>query len=424
MPTFSILIPTRNRACLLKDCLQTAIAQDFDDYEIVVSDNNSQDDTKTVVKGYMGQSDKIRYVNPGRDLSMCDNFEFVFSQAQGEYVIYLSDDDAPTDILLPCLNQLLNRFETDVMVFERGYYQHPDIPEAGRRGTFLYQMGTGQLYEVESAFVIQALCNFQIGPVHSCLPRMLNCAVSRRAVLDCAAYTGRFFLPPFPDYSAACQLIGHLPRYYWIDLPLYICGASLFSNTGLQYNRKKKFEEYVSLFGQDLLEGTPYPMRYLNQSYFLATFQHFQRLYPSAFSYPINFQACLTSMFHELMRFQDYEDIAPELECLRSYMRACTGDEQLFQELRHPYTSRRARLANATQKILRRSKTVYQLARTAKDLITNILGHQSQAQSYASIASIFDASQLLSKALMPSFTSLEQLQPIPLQALDKMPQAL
>lgn len=424
MPTFSILVPTRNRAALLRDCLQTAVALDYDDYEIVVSDNNSQDDTKSVVAGYMGQSDKIRYVNPGRDLSMCDNFEFVFSHAQGDYVIYLSDDDAPTNILLPCLNQLLNRFEADVVVFERGYYQHPDIPEAGRRGTFLYQMGSGQLYEVESAFVIKALCDFQIGQVHSCLPRMLNCAVSRRTVLACTVRTGRFFVPPFPDYSAACHLIGHLPRYQWIDLPLYICGASLFSNTGLQYNRKKKFDEYVSLFGHDLLEGTPYPMRYLNQSYFLATFQLFQRFYPVTFHYPINLQACLVSLFHELMRFQDYEDITPELEYLQRYMRAHTGDDQLFQELHHTYNRGPARLARVTQRVLRRSKPVYQFARVIKDLTTNLLGRQSQARSYANIASIAEASQLLSQALTPSLKSLGQLQPVPLQSLDHVPQTL
>ena len=38
-PFFSVVIPTRNRASLLRYALQTALDQDFDDYEIVVSDN-------------------------------------------------------------------------------------------------------------------------------------------------------------------------------------------------------------------------------------------------------------------------------------------------------------------------------------------------------------------------------------------------
>ena len=74
MPFFSIVMPTRNRASLLKSSLKTAVDQSFDDYEVVVCDNNSKDDTREVVEAFMSESSRIRYVNPERDLSMCENW--------------------------------------------------------------------------------------------------------------------------------------------------------------------------------------------------------------------------------------------------------------------------------------------------------------------------------------------------------------
>jgi len=51
MPKFSIVIPTRNRAYTLYYTLKTCLNQyDFDDYEIVVSDNCSEDNTAEMIK--------------------------------------------------------------------------------------------------------------------------------------------------------------------------------------------------------------------------------------------------------------------------------------------------------------------------------------------------------------------------------------
>ncbi len=74
-PFFSIVMPTRNRVSLLRSSLKTAIDQSFQDYEVVVCDNNSKDDTREVVETFISQSSRVRYINPQRDLSMCDNFE-------------------------------------------------------------------------------------------------------------------------------------------------------------------------------------------------------------------------------------------------------------------------------------------------------------------------------------------------------------
>src|SRR5688500_5173934 len=92
MPRFSIIIPTRNRAHLLQYALQTAVAQTFDDFEVLVCDNNSQDETPSVARGYC--DGRVRYVRTDRTLPMPDNWEFALAQSRGEHVTYLPDDDA------------------------------------------------------------------------------------------------------------------------------------------------------------------------------------------------------------------------------------------------------------------------------------------------------------------------------------------
>ena len=47
---FSIVIPTRSRAKLLRYAIMSALHQTFDDYEVIVSNNDSQDDTEAVVE--------------------------------------------------------------------------------------------------------------------------------------------------------------------------------------------------------------------------------------------------------------------------------------------------------------------------------------------------------------------------------------
>ena len=91
-PYFSIVMPTRNRGHLLCSALQHALNQTFGDYEIVVVDNCSSDDTPEVVRKVGGS--RVRYLRTEKTLPMHANWEFALSQARGEWVTFLCDDDA------------------------------------------------------------------------------------------------------------------------------------------------------------------------------------------------------------------------------------------------------------------------------------------------------------------------------------------
>ncbi|MBN1913036.1 MAG: glycosyltransferase [Candidatus Omnitrophica bacterium] len=89
MPLVSVIIATYNRAHFIKDAIESVLRQTFNDYEIIIVDDGSTDDTKEVVRQFAG---KVRYCyqeNKGRSESRNTGIRL----SQGEYVAFLDDDD-------------------------------------------------------------------------------------------------------------------------------------------------------------------------------------------------------------------------------------------------------------------------------------------------------------------------------------------
>lgn len=92
-PFFTIGITTYNRASYLKLAIESVLKQTFYDYEILISDNHSGDNTKEVVKHYQSISNKIRYIEQSYNVGHPKNFQQCFLKAKGKYLFVLADDD-------------------------------------------------------------------------------------------------------------------------------------------------------------------------------------------------------------------------------------------------------------------------------------------------------------------------------------------
>jgi chlorobactene glucosyltransferase len=95
-PMVSVLIPARNEADTIGECLDSLLHQSYDNYEIIVLDDNSTDDTPSILRDYERGHDRIRIIE-GRDRP--DGWKgktFAVQQlaeaARGEY-LYLADAD-------------------------------------------------------------------------------------------------------------------------------------------------------------------------------------------------------------------------------------------------------------------------------------------------------------------------------------------
>ena len=90
-PDVTIIIPTRNRAKLLRQSLASALAQTWRNTEVLVLDNASGDDTPAVLQGCPDPA--LRVIRQPELLPMQENWGCGLKEARGEFAIFLGDDD-------------------------------------------------------------------------------------------------------------------------------------------------------------------------------------------------------------------------------------------------------------------------------------------------------------------------------------------
>jgi glycosyltransferase involved in cell wall biosynthesis len=106
-------MPTRNRGHLLRCALQSAVAQTHPDFEVVVSNNASSDATADIAQST--GDPRVRYVATDRLLPMPAHWEFALGYARGEFITFLSDDDAVVPGLLSRLEDVFSEYGTTIV---------------------------------------------------------------------------------------------------------------------------------------------------------------------------------------------------------------------------------------------------------------------------------------------------------------------
>src|SRR5687768_14893088 len=91
-PRVSVLIPTYNYARYLDEAIQSAIRQTFTDFEIIIVDNNSTDNTAEVISKYLTDP-RIRYYRNKSNIGLINNFNRCLELATGQYIKFLLADD-------------------------------------------------------------------------------------------------------------------------------------------------------------------------------------------------------------------------------------------------------------------------------------------------------------------------------------------
>lgn len=92
--TFSIVVPTRNRSMMLKSALKSALRQNYPDFEVIVVDDGSDDDTANVVGSF--SCERLRYIRQDSSGVAAARNRGIES-ARSSHILWLDDDD----ILLP-----------------------------------------------------------------------------------------------------------------------------------------------------------------------------------------------------------------------------------------------------------------------------------------------------------------------------------
>lgn len=92
-PLVSIGLAVYNGAASLAEAIESLLAQDYANFEIIIADNASTDETQTICRRYAAVDARIRYQRSDHNRGAIANFNWVFEMAAGEYFSWAAHDD-------------------------------------------------------------------------------------------------------------------------------------------------------------------------------------------------------------------------------------------------------------------------------------------------------------------------------------------
>ena len=175
MPQISVIVNLRNGAATLREALDSALAQSFSDWELLVWDDCSTDDSAAIVAQY--RDPRIRYLRSPDDTPLGKARQNAIAHARGEWLAFLDQDD----IWLPRKLELqLALTAADVgMVYGR---------------TVLFHAGDRNLRDYDYAHEFTPLPEGNIFPAlfrDACFIAMSSALLRRTAVVECGGIPER-----------------------------------------------------------------------------------------------------------------------------------------------------------------------------------------------------------------------------------------
>jgi glycosyltransferase involved in cell wall biosynthesis len=240
-PFFSIVIPTYNRSNLFPLAVRSLLAQTFEDFEVVVSDNCSTDDTPHVAREFSDR--RIKYVRTPQHYVIADSWEYARRQALGKFVIMLSDDDAFVDRALHRFAEAATRYDADFVFSAIAQYRDQSFPGDEKNTVECPGCSWTSRIVGTDEFVTPL---YQFRPKFDMHPSAF--AFSRTIADFVQARTGRFFWTNGVEFSAWPMTAVLARNTVFVDEPLNILGRtakSWGSNMGLANPGKARIQAFI-----------------------------------------------------------------------------------------------------------------------------------------------------------------------------------
>jgi glycosyltransferase involved in cell wall biosynthesis len=238
---FSILIPTRSRLSLLRYAVQSVLDQEFEDWEIVISDNVSDDD----IGGFVEEigDPRITCLRTESLLPVTENWNNALNHSSGDYVIMLGDDDCLMRDCLSSADKLISDHgEPDLLFADAIQFYYPGVMPGTDRAHVQFAPSdflNGQREpfwlsrECAREMVVESL-RFRVSFMYN----MQYSVISRRMVARLRE-KGAFFQSPYPDYYASNALFLTAETILVSPRPIVAIGVSPKSFGFYYFNRRE-----------------------------------------------------------------------------------------------------------------------------------------------------------------------------------------
>ena len=238
----SILLPTRDRLEYLRYAVESVRRQDDDDWEVIVSDNDSTED----VSGYVAElgDERVTYVRTGSFVPVTENWNNALRHSRGDYVVMLGDDDALLPGYCTALRRLVARFELPEVVYTGALlFAYPGVLPDGPAGyvrsgsSASFFVGAQDPFQLDSA-AAHALVHDAMSLRASYPFNMQYVAVARAAIQELAG-DGDFYRSPFPDFYAMNLLFARARRIVVDPDPRVVIGITKSSYGYFHFNQRE-----------------------------------------------------------------------------------------------------------------------------------------------------------------------------------------
>ena len=216
---FSIVIPTYNRASLLKRCLDSVKAQTYQNWEAIVVDNYSEDNTEEIVNSFNDK--RIIYIKNHNNGIIAVSRNKAIDVAKGDWVAFLDSDDCWLSNKLERMLQYVDDYD----LIYHGYQQN--IPKRN-----IFHKRNRYFYEIKKPTVGYLLMRGD--PINP------SCTVVRRSAIGNTRMSEEKELIAVEDYDFFLQLIAKGIKVKYLKEIL-----TLYDVSGCSHNEKASERDAV-----------------------------------------------------------------------------------------------------------------------------------------------------------------------------------
>jgi len=125
-PLVSIGMPLYNEERYLRQTLDSLIAQDYANFQIIISDNGSVDGTSNICQEYVAKDQRVHYYRNETNIGAAVNFQRVFELAQGDYFVWVAGHDLWHRTFLSRCLEILSQDASIVLCYPQALWINTD----------------------------------------------------------------------------------------------------------------------------------------------------------------------------------------------------------------------------------------------------------------------------------------------------------
>lgn len=196
----SVGMPVYNGENFIKEAIDSILAQTFEDFELIISDNASTDGTAEICRAYATKDQRIRYYRNGQNIGAAKNFNSVFNLSSGEYFKWAAHDDVLAPEFLERCVEVLDRDSSIILCHTKTGRIDKDTTLFGSFDHEL-QVNSQKPHErFHDLVCIPHNCVFSFGLIRASvlkiIPLIASYVTSDRILLGELGLLGRFYTVP------------------------------------------------------------------------------------------------------------------------------------------------------------------------------------------------------------------------------------